>query len=105
MEPRIFTVDELDRPTTSAETLDDIAGYYYAFGRLDQGHAPVAQQAVMSEPDAVGSAHLFGSMWMASQRAYRDPDGPGGYFPGIIAAWENFVATGGRSVRSSKVAD
>lgn len=97
--PRHFTYDEMPKAVTEAEIRDDLAGYWYAFGRLDQGHPPVAAQLHAEDaPSTTSTAWLFGSMWMASQREYRDPAGRGGYFPGIEPAWENFVASGGRTL-------
>lgn len=95
--PRTFTYDDLPKAVTPAETQDDLAGYWYAFGRLDQGHAPVAEMAhVDGAPSATSTAWLFGALWMAAQREFRDQ---GGYSPGIERAWDNFVASGGRTVQ------
>lgn len=100
--PRVITMADLEQPDLAAGDVDayataDTAGYYYAFGRLDQGHPPVAILAPDRAPSSTATSWLFGRMWAAMQRDYRDPN-VGGYFPGIQPAWENFVASGGRSL-------
>lgn len=101
--PLLFARDLLDEtaPQTQQEILDDAAGYYYAYGRIDGGHPPVAGLITDGHASEVPTVWLFGRMWMQSQREYRSAE-TGGYFPGIVSAWENFVATGGRSVRSPR---
>lgn len=97
---RVFTYDDLPKPITEAETRDDLAGYWYAFGRLDQGHPPVAEMAhVDGSPSATSTAWLFGALWMASQREFRDH---GGYCPGMQTAWDNFVASGGHTLQRTR---
>jgi hypothetical protein len=97
--PRHFTYDEMARARNALESADDLAGYWYAFGRLDQGHAPVAAQLHAEDhPSATSSAWLFGSMWMAMQREFRDNDHPRGHAAGMEPAWENFAKSGGRTL-------
>lgn len=103
VEPRVVTTEDLGRPAWASEDratydIDDAMGWAYAFGRLDQGHPPVAIIAPDRAPSSTGTAWLFGRMWAALKREERDPN-VGGYFPGIQSAWDNFAASGGRTLR------
>lgn len=98
-EPRHFTYEEMHQAITAIEASDDLAAYWYAFGRLDQGHAPVAAQLhAENNPSATSTAWLFGSMWMQVQRELRDPNHERRHSPSMPGAWDNFVASGGRTL-------
>ena len=98
-EPRFYTYDDLHKAITPIEGSDDLGAYWYAFGRLDQGHAPVAGQLhAENNPSPTSTAWLFGSMWMQLQREYRDPEHERTYSPGMEPAWENFVQSAGHSL-------
>lgn len=97
--PRAWSYDELHKAITADEERDDTAGYYYAWGRLDQGHPAVARQKdAESEPSGTSTSWLFGSMWMQGQREMRDRDHERRHLPSIERAWENFVETAGHSI-------
>lgn len=101
--PRVVTIEELGTPEWAAQNPaeyagDDAGGFFYAHGRMDQGHPPVATSHGEAEPTTTITAWLFGRMWAAMQHEYRDPQGRGGYFPGIETAWENFARSGGRTL-------
>lgn len=104
-EPLVVTVESLARPDWAAENPseyagDDTGGFFYATGRMDQGHPAVVREAdVTAYPTVSITAWHFGRKWAELQRQYRDPHGPGGYYPGIESAWDNYAATGGRNLR------
>jgi len=98
-QPRAWTFEELPTPVTEREIRDDLAGYYYAWGRIDQGHVPVARQDGMErEPSGTSTTWLFGRMWMQAKRELDDDAHERRHLPSIDRAWENFVETAGHSV-------
>lgn len=104
--PRIVTIADLSRPAWADDdpvtyAADDCGGFFYAHGRMDQGHPPVVIQHGDRSPTMAATSWLFGRMWAAMKRDERDPN-VGGYFPGIESAWENYVATGGRNLRHAR---
>ena len=98
-EPRAWTFEDLPKAENDAEIHNDLAGYYYAWGRIDQGHAPVARQATQErEPSGTSTTWLFGGMWMQAKRELDDPAHERRHLPSIDRAWENFAETGGHSL-------
>lgn len=102
--PLELTIDALGRPEWSYDSADystdDASAYWYAYGRLDQGHEPVVIFPIHgSGPSQSATAWHFGRLWAAMQHEYRDPHGPGGAYPSMQGAWDNYVATGGRRIR------
>lgn len=86
--PAALTPAHLD---ADVDPVRDGHAYWYAFGRFDQGHPPVAYRpGTETLPSATSSAWLFGRMW-----AMLDPDASG---PGLPTAFDNFVATRGHSL-------
>lgn len=101
--PRMVTTAELARPEWADENPaeyagDDSGGFFYAHGRMDQGHPPVVIHEGDATPTMAATSWLFGRMWAVMQHEYRSPN-VGGYFPGIEAAWENFARSGGHTLR------
>lgn len=102
-EPRHFTYDEMPQAVNALESADDLSGYWYAWGRLDQGHAPVAAQTPTEDhPSTTATSWLFGAMWMQVQRELRDPEHPRAHGTSMQGAWDNFVETGGRSLDNAR---
>lgn len=103
MSARVYDLTELFEPTTDAERTDDLAGYFYALGRMDQGAEPVA--SVVSSPplspNVTATAWLFGRMWAQIKSEFDDPDSRRNYMPGVAPAWENFVESEGHTLDPS----
>lgn len=91
-----------DLPDDSYPTLiDDVSAYWYAWGRMDQGHPPVLGHLTLddSKPSKVTSAWEFGRMWARAKAALRS--GEQTYVPSLQDAWANFVASGGHTLYRS----
>lgn len=102
--PYVVSPEDIARPewADASYNVDDASGYWYAYGRLDQGHpAVVIEPSHGPDPSQSVTAWHFGRMWAAVQHEYRNPDGRGGAFPGLPSAWDNYVASGGRTLYRS----
>lgn len=74
----------------------DIVGFWYAWGRLDQGHPPVLGSENDPTPNTTSTAWTFGRMYAEQKRAFAA--GEVGFSHGVPSAWENFVLTEGKSI-------
>ena len=97
---KVLTEDErslmLSREVASSE--HHTAAYWYAWGRLDQGHEPVVNSPVYSTrgtPDTVSTAWWFGYLYH-SHRTKAAANQTGSV--GLPSAWQNFVASKGNQI-------
>lgn len=95
MEPRIISTEDVQNEGTDPSK--DLSAYWYAWGRMDAGEEPVVICPALSpHRDAVATAWLFGATW---SKACAEVDrGRSSFLPGIPAAWDNFVLSGGRNI-------
>ena len=105
-EPLSVTTEDLARPEwagiSPTYTVNDAAGFWYAFGRMDQGHAPVViQPSHGSSPSQSTTAWHFGRLWAAEQYRFSTE---GGSSSGMETSWENYVASGGRTLHRVRTA-
>lgn len=101
MSARVYDLTELFEPTTDVERNDDLAGYYYALGRMDQGAEPVAETRGDGSPSITATAWLFGRMWAQIKSEFDTPFSGRNYMPGVAQAWENFVESEGHTLDPS----
>jgi hypothetical protein len=94
-----YALDSLPKPGADPrEKNDDLAGYYYAFGRLDQGAPPFIEFEGDAVATTTATAWTFGALYMQANREFNDNEHPRTYMGGIQACWENFVASGGETL-------
>lgn len=94
-----YAIEDLPTPDgDGAAQKHDLAGYYYAFGRLDQGAEPLIELEGDGEVSASATAWTFGALYMQVHREFDDNEHPRAYMGGIQACWENFVASGGETL-------
>lgn len=92
-----LVIDTEDVVRMDGDPMDDVSAYWYAWGRLDAGDAPVVVYPTHSPmPSPTATAWHFGRQW-AKLRAEQER-GQRLMTPGIPTAWDNYVASGGRSL-------
>lgn len=97
------TITAADQLADPSDTVDDefahqaVAGRWYAFGRMDQGHPAVvcleAGKGGSPRPSAAATATHFGLLW--ARGCAREP---GIERRGVAEAWKNYVASVGHIV-------
>ena len=89
---------ESDKASTVQRVADraDLVAFWYAWGRLDQGHQPVVGSEQAGAVNSTDTAWLFGRMYAEQERAFAASET--GHAYGIQTAWENFVLTEGKSL-------
>lgn len=89
------TAEEL--ATLVGDPADDLAGFWYAWGRLDQGHDPVVPSPGDTAASSTGTAWWFGHLYAEHRAADRVTT------YGIPTAWEHFVASQGHTLDRKEV--
>lgn len=93
---------ESDKASTVQRVADraDLVAFWYAWGRLDQGHPPVVGSEQAGAVNSTDTAWLFGRMYAEQERAFAASET--GHAYGIQTAWENFVLTEGKSLSTPR---
>lgn len=81
----------------TARSADHTSAYWYAWGRLDQGHEPVVNAKIYSTkgtPDTTTTAWWFAHLY----DVHKTEAANGGGSCGLPSAWQNFVASKGNQV-------
>lgn len=94
---RLVTEDEFSTALFTSDSPHNTTAYWYAWGRLDQGHAPLANRRIYSTrgtPDNVTTAWWFAYLYTE----HRNAEAESVVTYGLPSCWDHFVASQGRQI-------